>query len=393
METNIYKQSDRLDPVELSPIRNLMDQVTILKQEYDDVISFSAGEPDFNTPEPIKVATIQALNENYTHYTSNMGVPILREKISNLLLEKTNHYFDPNSEIMITSGAAEAINNVLLALISSGDEVIVLTPAFITYKNVVKMCGATFVEVPLKWEDDFQINMDAIQAATTSKTRAIVLNNPCNPTGAVFDKSSLHALTKWAKEKDLILISDEIYSQIVYDGKKAYSMAEFEEAVDRLVIISGFSKTYAMTGWRLGYVACDKRFMPALSKMHLYCSTCSPTFLQRGLAFGLDCEETKTSVREMVETFGKRRELAISLLNQCKNIKISVPYGAFYILIDVGMDGTEFSQKLLQEKHVAMVPAVAMGSGCETVVRMSYACSSDVIQEGLTRLKDFLDKE
>lgn len=385
-------EANRLSVVESSPIRDLMDEVAKLKEKYDDVVSFCAGEPDFDTPEDIKIETIRALMNNETHYASSYGVLKLRKKISKLIYSATGCKYDAQDEIMVTSGAAEAINNVLLSFINPEDEVIVLTPAFITYKNIIKMCGAKFVEVALKWENNYQIDMKEIMEKTTDKTKAIVLNNPCNPTGAVFNKKSLEELCVWAKEKDIMIISDEIYSDIVYEGAKAHSIAEFDGMKERLIIISGFSKTYAMTGWRLGYIATNREYMETILKMHTYCSTCSPTFLQSGLAEAVDSERTQQEVRHMVETFGKRRKLAIGLSEKCKNIKISIPYGAFYILLDIsktGMDGKTFSEELLRKKHVAVVPADSMGMGCKNIVRMSYACSESMIEEGLKRLYDF----
>lgn len=396
MHRNIFREARRMDPVEPSPIRDLMDEVAAMKGKYDDVVSFCAGEPDFSTPEPIKRETIRALRENDTHYASSLGVLSLRREISRKIKEESGCSYDPETEIMVTCGAAEAINNVLLSFLNPGDEVLVFTPAFITYKNLVLMTGAKFVEVPLNREAGYQINMDLVKKLTTERTRAVILNNPCNPTGAVFEEEGLGALCRWIREKNLMVIADEIYADIVYDGKKTCSVASFPDMKERLLLISGFSKTYAMTGWRIGYVAADRRFMETLLKFHTYCSTCEPTFLQSGIARGLRDPETLQAVDRMVETFAKRRELVLKGLDKIDHIRYVKPYGAFYILLDVsetGMDGYQFSRELLQKKHVAVVPADAMGKGCREIVRLSYACSGEMIREGLRRMREFVTEK
>lgn len=392
MTDAFYQGSERVMQAENSAIRDLMETVSHLKQSYDDVLGFSAGEPDFDTPEPIKRETVMSLERGETHYTSSYGVLSLRQAVSRSIEKKTGCHYNPETEIMITCGAAEAINNVIFSFINPGDEVLVFTPAFVTYKNLIHMCGGIFKEVPCKAEDGFQFDMELVKSLTTTKTKAVLLNNPCNPTGSVFSRESLEQLCAWAKEKNLIVISDEIYADITYDGKKAYSIASFPEMKERLILISGFSKTYAMTGWRMGYVAADERFFDALMKFHIYCTTCAPTFLQEGIARGIETKETQEAVEKMTETFARRRRIVMDILNQCEKITYTVPYGAFYIMADVsgtGMDGKTFAQKLLETRHVAVVPAESMGQGCENMVRISYACGENAIREGLGRIVEF----
>lgn len=225
----IYEESALLAPAKESPIRDFMDRAAAMKQQYDDVISFSAGEPDFDTPQPIKDATIRALQENKTHYASAYGVRELRDAVAERIRRKTGCSYNSENEILVTTGAAEALNNTILSLFGAGDEVIVLTPAFITYENLIKMSGAKFVEVPLRKEEHYQINMEDIKRAVTDKTKGIVINNPGNPTGVVFEKDRLEELCRFIREKNMLVISDEIYADIVYDGKKACSIAEFPE--------------------------------------------------------------------------------------------------------------------------------------------------------------------
>lgn len=392
----IYKESALLAPAKESPIRDFMDRAAAMKQQYEDVISFSAGEPDFDTPQPIKEATIRALQENKTHYASAYGVRELRDAIAERIKRKTGCSYNSENEIIVTTGAAEALNNTILSLFGAEDEVIVLTPAFITYENLIKMSGAKFIEVPLRKEEHYQINMEDIKKATSDQTKGIVINNPGNPTGVVFERERMEELCRFIKERNLLVISDEIYGDIVYEGKKACSIAEFSDMKDRLILISGFSKTYAMTGWRIGYIATDERIARAIIKFHTYCSTCAPTFLQYGIANALELPETQKEAEWMVQQFEKRRNLVINKLAETGKLDFCVPDGAFYILVDVsgtGMSGKEFSEQLLKRYHVAVVPADSMGQGCHDVIRIAYTCSYERLEEGLTRINMFVSEE
>lgn len=392
----IYEESALLAPAKESPIRDFMDRAAAMKQQYDDVISFSAGEPDFDTPQSIKDATIQALLENKTHYASAYGVKELRDAIADRIKQETGCSYNSENEIIVTTGAAEALNNTILSMFGAGDEVIVLTPAFITYENLIKMSGAKFVEVPLRKEEHYQINMDDIRKATTDKTKGIVINNPGNPTGAVFEKERMEELCTFIKEKNMLVISDEIYADIVYDGKKACSIAEFPDMKERLILISGFSKTYAMTGWRIGYIAADEKLVQSIIKFHTYCSTCSPTFLQYGIAKALELPDTQKEAAWMVQQFEKRRNLVVQKLAETGKLEFCVPDGAFYILVDVsktGMSGKEFSEQLLKKYHVAVVPADSMGQGCCHVIRIAYTCSYESVEEGLRRINAFVSED
>ncbi len=389
----IYKESNILKPAVDSPIREFMSRAAHMSLKYNDVISFSAGEPDFDTPSPIKEATINSLRNNETHYESAYGSKELREAIVSKIKNDTGCTYNSENEIIITSGAAEALNNIILSLFSEKDEVIVLTPAFISYENLIKMSGAKFVEVPLVGQDNYQINIDNIKRATTSNTKAIIINNPCNPTGVVFEKEKLDELCKWVKLNDLIIISDEIYADIVYEGKKAYSIASFDNMKENLILINGFSKTYAMTGWRIGYMVADYKFINMIIKFHTYCTTCAPTFLQSGIARSFELEETKKEVKRMIEEFERRRNLVINKLNETGKLAFTIPYGAFYILVDIsslGIDGAKFANELLEQYHVAVVPASNMGAGCENIIRIAYTCAYDRIEEGLNRINNYI---
>lgn len=399
MEKNkdIFEEPERLKNVEMSAIRVIMDKAAALRAEGKTVIALSAGEPNFNTPEPIKQATIKAINENFTHYGSNRGLPKLRELMAKKLQDEDNVTYNSDTEILFTTGGAEALNNVILGTINPGDEVIIFSPAFTSYKNLTKLAGGVCVELSLKEENSFHIDMDEVRNAVTDKTKMIIMNNPNNPTGAVYTYEEIKALCELAVEKNLLILSDEMYSQLVYEGK-FYSVAAFPGMKERAIIVNGFSKTYAMTGWRLGYILADKRIMDHIIKVHQYSSTCSPTFIQVGMVESMFATETQAEVSEMIEEFRKRRELVVSLLKELPKITFCTPQGAFYCLINVskaGYTGERFAEKLLKEKLVAVVPAISLGKedACRDYIRISFAASKEDIIEAIKRMKEVLQDE
>lgn len=395
-EFDILTGAKRLDEVRFSKIRTVMDMVADLRAKGEKVLALSAGEPDFDTPAPIKEAVIKALEENYTHYGSNRGYPALRKLLSEKLEKETGVSYDPETEIIFTTGGAEALNNAFMAVVDLGDEVIVFSPAFITYENLVHMCGAKLVKVPLKKENNYQIDMDDLKAAVTDKTKLLVMNNPNNPTGAVYSKECLEQVCELAKEKNFLILSDEMYSRLVYGDGKFYSIASFPDMKERTIIINGFSKTYAMTGWRVGYVAAPAKLLPSILKVHQYCSTCCPTFIHVGLANALDLPETEEAVCKMVDAFAKRREVLIEGLDQIPGITYVKPEGAFYAMVDVsafGVDGDTFAAKLLKEKHVAVIPGSGLGENCKDAVRISFAASEDTIRKATARMKEFIQEK
>jgi len=287
------------------------------------------------------------------------------------------------------------LNNTIMTFVDEGDEVIVLTPAFISYKCLVNMCGAKYIDIPMDPEKGFQVDMDALRAAITDKTKMLILNNPSNPTGAVFSKENLAEICRLAVEKNFLVLSDEIYSRLVYDGATFHSVASFPGMKDHAIIISGFSKTFAMTGWRVGYIATDAKLATRILRTHQYSTTCSPTFIQVALAEAMDTPTTRKQVEEMIAAFANRRTLIMKLLDEIPELSYVKPYGAFYIMVDVswlGMTSTDFAQKLLEEKYVATVPAVGLDDKTGKFVRFSYATSEENIQEGLRRIKEMVQQ-
>ncbi|MEY8418384.1 pyridoxal phosphate-dependent aminotransferase [Oscillospiraceae bacterium 44-5] len=384
----------RLEKVEPSLIRTILDRASVLRSEGKPIIPFSAGEPDFNTPSDIKEAAIRAITNNRTKYDSNRGYLPLRRVLQGYIQGETGVDYDPETEILVTSSAAEALNNSIMAFVDEGDEVIVLTPAFVSYKSLVHLCRAKFVDVPLDAEGGFQVDIDAVKAAVTDKTKMLVLNSPSNPTGAVFSQESLAALCRLAVEHNFLILSDEIYSRLVYDGAQFHSIASFPGMRERAIIVSGFSKTFAMTGWRLGYIAADHKLLGHILRVHQYSTTCSPTFIQAALAEAMESPQTKKQVTEMLNAFASRRKLIMRLLDEIPALSYSKPFGAFYIMVDVsklGMTSMEFSMKLLEEEYVATVPAVGLDEHTGKYVRFSYATSEENIKEGLRRVKQMVE--
>ncbi len=382
----------RLSRMYISPIRTMLDKTKAMEDKGLDVIRFLAGEPDFNTPEDIKEAAVRAIRNNHTRYGSNRGLFRLRQAIAGILAEECGVDYDPETEIIVTTGGAEAINNAFLALLDPGNEVIIPTPAFVSYENMAYMCGAEPVPVPLLLKDGFQLDVREVEKRITPRTRMIVINNPCNPTGAVYARETLEKLSELAIKHDLIVFSDEIYNRLTYNGGFC-SMASLPHMRERTVLMNGFSKTYAMTGWRLGYLAADRRMVPALLKIHQYDTTCSPTFVQEGLADALNTPGTRRAVAEMVLEFQKRRDVMAAGLKDIPGLRFASPEGAFYVFVDVretGLGGDEFAERLLCEKLVATVPGGALGIGCEDFVRLSFATSMENIRRGLKRMQEFV---
>ena len=385
------KYAKRIEKVQMSSIRIVMEKVEKLRNQGKSVVSLCAGEPDFNTPEGIKIATIEALNDNQTHYSSNRGYLGLRQKVSQLLKQQTTIDYDSDQEIIMTCGCSEAINNTCQAFIDEGDEVIIFTPAFVSYQNTVLLCKGIPVEIPLKPSNGFQIDLDEVKNKITDKTKMIIINNPNNPTGAVYSKETLEKLCQIARENHIYILADEIYNQLDYENQYV-SIASFEDMKDYTIIVNGFSKAYAMTGWRMGYIASSQENIEPILKVHQYTTTSQMTFAQIGMAKAIDQEDVKEEVQHMVDTFHERRTFIMEQLDQCENLSYIKPHGAFYIMVDVsktGFNGQEFADKLL-DYGVAVVPASGFGKDFIDFVRISFASSKENIEEAFVRIRKLL---
>jgi len=379
--------STRVANLKPSGIRKFFDIVATMH----DVISLGIGEPDFDTPGPILQAGVRSLQEGHTHYTSNSGRLELRQAIVDQLNRLYGVVYDPVAETVITVGVSEALYLAMTALLNPGDEVIVPTPCFVAYQAEVVLAGGVVIELPTYAEDGFQLRPQALEAAITSRTKAILLGYPNNPTGAVASREILLEVARIAEAYDLIVISDELYDQLVY-GVPHVCFAALPGMRERTILLGGFSKNYAMTGWRIGYAAGPLDLIKGLLRVHQYTIMCAPTTAQDA---ALEAVLTgRPYVEEMCREYNRRRELIVSGLNELGMATVE-PHGAFYAFPSValtGMDEETFARKLLEEERVAVVPGTAFGPGGEGYVRCSYATAYEKIEEALRRLERFLSR-
>ncbi|ABY95653.1 MULTISPECIES: aminotransferase class I/II-fold pyridoxal phosphate-dependent enzyme [Thermoanaerobacter] len=370
-----------------SGIRKFFDLVTNSK----DIISLGVGEPDFVTPWEIRKEGINALDRGSTTYTSNLGLPELRMAISYFLKTHYNLTYDPEKEIMVTIGASEAIDLALRALLNDGDEVLVPEPSYVSYAPCVTLTRGIPVFVPTDEKNNFILTPDDLKSKITSKTKALILPYPNNPTGAIMKKEELEEIVNIIIEHDLIVISDEIYSELTYEGRHV-SIASLPGMKERTILINGFSKAFAMTGWRLGYIAAEHGFIEAMNKIHQYTTICAPITAQYAAIKGIyQCEE---DIVKMRETYDKRRKFIVNGFREI-GFDCFEPKGAFYIFPSIkktGMTSQEFCEKLLKEEKVAVVPGDAFGPSGEGFIRVSYAYSLDKIARALERIENFVKR-
>ena len=387
--------SQRLEQVRFSPVRKVLERTIELENAGMDTIHFQIGEPDCNTPQPIVDATIRALRNNMTHYGPNRGLLLLRQEIAKHLSSYNKLQYNFETEILITVSGAEAIFDSIMAFVNPGDEVIIFSPAFMNYKNVIHIAGGIPIEIPLRKENNLQIDPNEVQKHITPKTKMLILNNPSNPTGVVYTDEVLGELARIVVDNGLLVLSDEMYDQILYDGTSVTSIAAFDGMRDHTITMNGFSKTFAMTGWRLGYLAAPETLIPHLLKMHQYETTCAPTFIQQGVAEAMNLPETQSIVCQMVESFSKRRKLVLDGLAAIPGITFAEPKGAFYVFPDVsgtGLSGKEFAERLLEEEGVATVPGAGFAESASDHIRISFATSEADIIKGLDRIAKFVAK-
>jgi aminotransferase len=380
----ISRRVNRLSP---SGIRKFFD----LLASMDGVISLGVGEPDYATPWHISEAAVKSLEKGYTMYTSNSGMPELREETARYLKEKYDINYDPCGEILITVGVSEAMDLALRAILNPGDEVIIPDPHYVAYPSCVILAGGEPVYVPTSESNRFEVEAADIEARITPRTRAILIGYPANPTGAVMSREKLLAIAEVARRHNLLVISDEIYDRLVY-GVKHTCFASLPGVRDNTILLNGFSKAYAMTGWRIGYALAPREIIAAMTKIHQYTIMCSPTMAQVAAIEALKSGES--SVQEMVEDYNRRRLVIVRGLCEI-GLDCFEPKGAFYAFPSIaitGMTSEEFSEKLLIEEKVAVVPGAAFGECGEGYVRCCYATSLAEIEEALTRMKRFVNR-
>jgi aminotransferase len=377
--------SERITAVPPSGIRRFFDIAATM----EDVISLGIGEPDFDTPEPIVQAGIEALKQGETHYTSNSGLMELRRAIAEHLDRKYGQTYNPASEILVTVGVSEALYLAFAATLDPGDEVIVPEPCFVAYAPEVVFAGGVPVIVPTMVENNFQVTAEAIAAAITPRTKALLIGYPNNPTGAVMSRERLNEIAAVVKQHDLLVISDEIYDRLVY-GVEHVCFPSLPGMYKRTVLLQGFSKAYAMTGWRIGYIAAPAEILDMMRKVHQYTIMSAPTVSQYAALAAL--REGEPYVQEMAAEYDRRRRLIVGGMNEI-GLKCFEPQGAFYAFPSIevtGMDGNDFAEKLLHEERVAVVPGSAFGEAGEGYVRCSYATAYEKIEEALERLRRFV---
>lgn len=382
----ISTKAQRIAP---SPTLSLAAKVKELKKQGRRVISFTAGEPDFDTPLPIKEAAKRALDEGFTKYTPTTGIEELKERIVKKLKEENRLEYD-KKEIIVSPGAKFVIFNALFALLEEGDEVLLPSPYWVSYPEQIRMAGGKSIIVETREEEGFKLRLEDLERARSGRTRVLILNSPANPTGVVYNKEELREIAEWCVANDIFVISDEIYEKLVYDIEHI-SIATFPQMKERTLVVNGMSKTYSMTGWRLGYGAGPKALIEAMGRIQDHTTSNPTSFAQIGALQAFDLVE---EVRNMVETFRKRREILLEELGKIPNISCVPPMGAFYAFPNVsyymekmGVASTEeLASYLLEKVGVAVVPGE--GFGARGFVRLSFAVSEEDIKEGLEKVRE-----
>ncbi|WP_102345047.1 aminotransferase [Bacillus sp. Marseille-P3661] len=379
--------SDTVIDLKPSGIRRFFD----LAAGMEGVISLGVGEPDFVTSWSIREASILSLEEGYTAYTANAGLLELREEISRYMVNKFGVKYSPKEEVIVTVGASQALDITFRAILNPGDEVIIVEPCFVAYESIVKLAGGVPVSVQTSSQDEFKLQPEQIEAVITPRTKAILICTPNNPTGSVLVKEELEKIAEIVEKYDLLVISDEIYAELCYDQDYT-SFAKIDRMHERTIVINGFSKGFAMTGWRLGFAVGPKEFIQAMLKIHQHTMMCAPTMAQYGAIEGL--KNGMQDVADMKKSYNRRRNYFVKSLNEI-GLDCYMPGGAFYAFPSIkrtGMTSEEFAENLLKEEKVAVVPGNVFGASGEGHIRCSYASSIEQLQEAIKRMKHFIEQ-
>ncbi len=380
--------SEKVHTMPFSGIRKFFD----VANEMEDVISLGVGEPDFDTPWPIRERAIYTLEKGRTVYTSNAGLLELREEISKYMRRTVNVDYDPKTQVLVTVGGSEAVDVAMRTVVSPGDEVLVVEPSYVCYKPCVTLAGGTPIVVNTKAENDFRLVPEDILDKLTDKTKAIICCYPNNPTGAIMEYADWAKIVEVLKDRDILLISDEIYSELTYGDRKHVSPAQFSEMKDKTIVVNGFSKSFAMTGWRLGFALGDPEIIKEMTKVHQYVIMCAPTVSQRAAIEGLRvCDDDVQRMRKQYDM--RRRVMRRGFLDM--GLDCFDALGAFYLFPSIqstGLRSEEFCQRLLMEERVAVVPGNALGDAGEGFIRCSYAYSIEDIKKALERIARFVKK-
>ena len=375
-----------------SPTLAVSEKARNLKAQGVDVIDLGGGDPDFITPENVRRAAADAMNAGDTHYVASNGTPALKKAIAYKLKADNNLAYDP-SEIIVTPGGKQALFEAILALVEPGVDVMIVEPAWVSYQPMVELAGGNVVHVATSPDDDWKITREVLEANYTANSRAIMVNSPNNPTGHVLRDEEFEAIVDFAKARDLLVLTDEMYEKIIYDGRVHRSIAAYPDMWERTLTFNGLSKAYAMTGWRVGYVAAPKVFIDEIAKVHSHSVTQATSFAQAGAVAALTGPQD--FIGEMVSAWDRRRRLISSGLSTVKGLKLAPAEGAFYGFVDIretGLDSTTFAASVLDEAHVAVVPGIAFGEAGEGHVRLSFATSDDLLDKTVQRLGDYLGR-
>ena len=373
--------------VKPSGIRKFFDIANTMK----DVISLGVGEPDFPTPWEIRKAGILSLEAGKTRYTANRGLEQLRGEISHWMERKYGLSYDPSDEILVTVGGSEAIDGTIRAVVCPGDEVIIPQPSYVCYEPLVRLSGGIPVILETTAEHDFRVTSEMLRGALTDRTKLLILPYPCNPTGGIMERADLEALAEVLRGTDVLVLSDEIYSELTFGGKRHVSPAAVEGMKERTVVVNGFSKTFSMTGWRMGFACGPAGLMEQITKIHQFAIMCAPTTAQYAAVEAL--RHGDDAVKVMKEEYDMRRRLIVAGFNRL-GLSCREPMGAFYAfpcIRSTGLTSEEFCERLLYAERVAVVPGTAFGQGGEGFIRASYCYSTDHIKEALRRIGRFLD--
>jgi aspartate/methionine/tyrosine aminotransferase len=378
--------SERVNCIETSPIRKLIDMV----DKIPNVIGLHAGEPDFDTPAHVKEEAKKALDEGYTHYTYTAGLPELREAIAEKLRRENNVKADPETEITVTVGGFAAIFCTLQAVLNPGDEVIISEPVWPSYSGLVRLSGGKPVLFRLK-PPSYQLDVELLKEKVTGHTRMVIINTPNNPTGAVYGHRELEALASIARKNDFLVLADEVYEKIIFDDARHISIASLAGMKDRTITVNSFSKTYAMTGWRVGYVVANEKITTGIRRVHSYAVSCVSPILQKAALAALT--KSQDCVHQMVKEYRERRDIFVEALNDIDGFSCEKPKGTFYVfpsIEDLGVPSAEFAERMLKEAKVAGIPGSAFGQSGEGHLRMSVAVSRDPLLEAARRIERFV---
>ena len=386
------KIAQRMSHIPPSGIRKVFDEAARLRQEGKSIINFQIGRPDYDTPDHIKGAAKDALDAGFVHYTSNYGIIELREAIAHKLKVENDLEVDPHSELIVTVGANEAVMLAMLALIDPGDEVLIPNPAWAHYYYCIRLAGGIPVNVPLRQENGFQLDPDDVKQRITPRTKMLAVNTPHNPTGTVLNRETLETLAEIADTHDLLVVSDEIYDRFIYTDQNHVSFATLPGMRERTLTVNGFSKTYSMTGWRLGYIAAPSEFVQYMIRIHQYTVTSACAFAQKGGVAAL--MESQSCVEDMVAEFHRRRNLVVETMAGIPEVNLVSPAGAFYAFpkVRVSLSDEELSTHLLHEFGVAVVPGSVFGEYGNGHLRFAFSCSYQDVEEGMQRFVRAIQK-